>query len=141
MSVEDAMSMYENFILLWASSQVVSTCVDHILLVIQLILEGFESFSWGYCNSSILLTSFASQRFYMRCEVNARLMVSHQLSNIIVGNLNNSTIFTYRSGVSFQWNRHWRLIFCNLHKFTFNSTRMCFYHVLKYIFSSSYWLE
>lgn len=94
------------------------------------------------CNSYILFTSFGSQNppgFYtMRSKCSPHCI--HTTIYIIVGNLNNSTIFTYlwltRSLASMARKTLERLIFCQFRPLTLNSTRMCFYHVLKRISTS-----
>lgn len=94
----------------------------------------------GIAIRSILLTSFTSQRFHaMRSKCSSHGITSQLSTHHLVGNLNNSTISTFLGWLASNVRR--RLIFCNLHKLTFNSSRMCFYHVLKYIFSSSLTLE
>lgn len=133
------MSMYENFILLRASSQL----VHHVSwFACHLILVGIWIVHLRACNSYILFTSFGSQNppgFYtMRSKCSPHCI--HTTIYIIVGNLNNSTIFTYlwltRSLASMATKNTERLIFCHFRPLTLNSTRMCFYHVLKRISTS-----
>lgn len=103
---------------------------------------GFESFIWGHAIHTFFSLHSVHKTppgFYtMRSKCSPHCI--HTTIYIIVGNLNNSTIFTYlwltRSLASMARKTLERLIFCHFRPLTLNSTRMCFYHVLKRISTS-----